>query len=338
MDVLVLVIIAIIPPLAFLLYIHHLDSIEPEPHGLIMKALILGGVAVIPAAIMEFLLGRLLGFAVGAGMLPASALEGVAAAAFNSFVVIAPVEEALKLGVVLLFIWKNANFNEENDGIVYMGAAAIGFSLLENIFYVLQSGLATGIMRAVTSIPLHTFTGVIMGYFVGIAKFTPEKKARNIGLGFIIAYLIHAVYDTFALSGTAVALLIIPLVIALIIFGVIYLKRGSRLSALRWNNTAPGQVPQAAAVAEPAPDPSRAEPRTAENGKYKVVISRVIFALCAGFWALLIIGAYVPSGNEAANPLDVIVGGIILTIIPIAIGLVLELSYRRQKKIARAAA
>jgi protease PrsW len=338
MDVLILVFISIIPPLAFLLYIHHLDSIEPEPHGLILKALILGGVAVIPAAIMEFLLGRLLGFAAGAGMVPASVMEGVSAAAFNSFVVIAPVEEALKLGVVLLFIWKNPNFNEENDGIVYVGAAAIGFSMLENVFYVVQSGLGTGIMRAVTSIPLHTFTGVIMGYFVGIAKFTPEKKAGYIGLGFIVAYLIHAAYDTFALSGTAVALLIIPLVIALFIFGVIYLKRGARLSARRWSNTAPGPVPQAAAAAEPAHDPSPAEPRNAGNGKYRVVISRVIFTLCAGFWALLIIGAYTPSGHGEANPLDVILGGIILTIIPIAIGLVLELSYRRQKKNAAAAA
>jgi protease PrsW len=321
MDALILVIIAILPPLAFLLYIHHLDSIEPEPHGLILKALLLGALAVIPAAIIELLLG----------MVPILAMEGLAGAAIRSFIVIAPIEEAVKLGVVLLFIWKNANFNEENDGIVYVGAAAIGFSLLENILYVAQSGFATGIMRAVTSIPLHTFTGVIMGYFVGIAKFRPGARAGNIAAGFVIAYLIHAVYDTFALAGTAIALLIIPLVIALIIFGVIYLKKGARLSSGRWNGTPPSR-PEAPAAAEPLAGPAPSKPGAAGSGTYKIVISRVIFALCAGFWALLIAGTLFPGGDEATNPLDVVVGGIILTLVPAAIGLVLELSYRRQKK------
>ena len=163
MDLLLLVIIAVLPPIAFMLYIHRLDRIEPEPHGLIIKAMVLGAAAVIPAAIVELLLS----------MIPLFAMGGIIGAALKSFIVIAPVEEAVKLGVVLLFIWNNQNFNEENDGIVYTGAAAIGFALLENIMYVVQSGFGTGIMRAVTSIPLHTFTGVIMGYFVGIAKFAP---------------------------------------------------------------------------------------------------------------------------------------------------------------------
>jgi protease PrsW len=330
MDALILVIIAIIPPLAFLLYIHHLDSIEPEPHGLILKALVLGGLAVIPAAIIEIALGKAL------AILPVPAMGELVAAAVSSFVVIAPIEEALKLGVVLLFIWKKPDFNEENDGIVYVGAAAIGFSLVENIFYVMQSGLATGIMRAVTSIPLHTFTGVIMGYFVGIAKFSPDSKNRKILLGFIVAYVIHALYDAFVLSGTGVALLVIPLVIALLIFGVVYLKKGARLSSRRWNNAAPGAPQPEAPPTETAPQP--AKPAVTGSGTYKVVISRVIFALSALFWALLIIGAYVPSGHEAANPADVMIGGILLTIIPVAIGVVLELSHRRQKKNAAAAA
>ena len=333
MDVLILVVIAILPPLAFLFYIHHLDSIEPEPHGLILKAMVLGGVAVIPAAIIEVVLGRILGLSIDLGVVPASAFEGFKAAAINSFVVIAPVEEALKLAVVLLFIWKNPNFNEENDGIVYVGAAAIGFSLVENILYVVQSGLGTGIMRAVTSIPLHTFTGVIMGYFVGIAKLSPSSKGGKIALGFIVAYLIHATYDSLVLSGTGVALLVIPLVIALIVLGVVYLKKGVRLSSQRWNNAAPGDG-KADAPASPEP----AKPVVSGTGTYKVVISRIIFGLSGLFWALLIIGAFSSNGQEATNPMDVAIGGIVLSVVPLAIGIVLELSHRRQKKNAAASA
>lgn len=323
MDVIILVILAVIPPIGFLLYIHRLDSIEPEPHSLIIKAMILGAAAVIPAAILEPILAYLLRLSVELGMVPALAIEGLSGAAVTSFVVIAPIEEALKLGVVLLFIWKNPNFNEENDGIVYVGSSAIGFSLLENIIYVVQYGFGAGIMRSMTSIPLHTFTGVLMGFFVGMAKCAPEGRSRSarIAAGFIIAYIVHALYDTLALSGTAVGMLIVPLVIVLVIFGVIYLKKGVRLSSRRWNKTN---------IDEPSREMEEAG--NTGSGRYKVIISRVIFLLCAIFWVVLAIGMIAASDRPAGTPLEVITGGVILTIIPITIGLVLELSYHRHKK------
>ncbi len=323
MDLLLLVIIAVIPPLAFMLYIHHLDRIEEEPHGLILKALALGAAAVIPAALVELLLG----------MIPLFGAGGIAGAALKSFIVIAPVEEAVKLAVVLLFIWKNPNFNEENDGIVYTGAAAIGFALLENIMYVFQSGFGTGVLRAVTSIPLHTFTGVLMGYFVGIAKFAPSsgERYRAIWKGFLIAYLVHAVYDTFALSATAVALLILPLVVALFVFGLIYLRKGAAISARRWNKTAPaGTAPTNAAVT--------ARPAAPGRGVYKIVIARILFTLCAGFWALLVLGIIENSKEGFVDTAGLIAGGIMLTVIPVVIGVILEVSYRRYKKPADAIA
>lgn len=228
MNVLTLVAVAILPPIAFLLYIHHLDRTDPESHRIILKALMLGAAAVIPAGIAEKLLESI----------PAFSMGGILGATIKSFVVIAPIEEAIKLAVVLLFIWKDPEFNEENDGIVYVGAAAVGFAMLENVLYVVQSGFFTGIMRAVTSVPLHTFTGVLMGYYVGIAKFAPTPKDRNnkIWKGFFIAYIIHAVYDSFVLSETEAVIMIIPLVVALFVLGIIYLKKGAELSARRWGS------------------------------------------------------------------------------------------------------
>ncbi len=312
MDLLILVTIAVTPPLAFLLYINHLDRLEPEPHGLILKTLLLGAAAVIPVAVAEALLIQI----------PFPASEGLAGAAYRSFAVIAPVEEAAKLAVVLLFIWNNANFNEENDGIVYAGAAAIGFSLVENVLYVVQNGPVTGVMRAVTAVPLHTFTGVIMGYFVGMARFAPSPAAgrRRIAAGFFAAFLVHGAYDTLVLSGTAAAFLVVPVVIAIFALGAVCLKKGAALSARRWG-----------ARPDTAQDMTR-EAAPAGRGRYKIVISRTIFALCALFWALLIIGMAEQEGGEFSGPLEIIAGGIIFTIIPAAIGAVLEFSYHRQKK------
>ena len=55
--------------------------------------------------------------------------------------------------MVLLFVWGNPNFNEENDGVVYVGASAIGFAVLENIAYVVQNGIGTGVLRAMAPLP-----------------------------------------------------------------------------------------------------------------------------------------------------------------------------------------
>jgi RsiW-degrading membrane proteinase PrsW (M82 family) len=322
MNLLILVIIAILPPIAFLLYIHHLDKIDPEPHSLILKALLLGAMALIPAGIVEKLLIDI----------PIFAMDGALGATIKSFVVIAPIEEAVKLAVVLLFIWKNPAFNEENDGIVYVGAASIGFAMLENVMYVMQSGFVTGIMRAVTSVPLHTFTGVLMGYFVGIAKCAPAARLRNhnIWKGFFIAYMIHAIYDSFVLSETAAALMVVPLVVALFVFGIIYLKKGAALSARRWGTLSPAACTDSAFSGEPVLSPDVAEPiKAAGTGRYKIIISRILFALCAVFWGLLIIGIAEATGDSSRVILEGLAGGIMLTIIPAAIGIVLEISYRR---------
>jgi RsiW-degrading membrane proteinase PrsW (M82 family) len=334
MELLFLVILAMAPPTAFLLVIRHMDKLEPEPIGLVIKVLVMGGLAVVPAGIAEMLLLSIPVFKQG----------GIIGAGLQSFVVIAPIEEAVKLAVVMIVAWRNKNFNEENDGIVYVGTAAIGFAMLENVMYVLQNGLTVGIMRGITSIPLHVFTGVLMGYFVGMAKFAPDPKhlRSKILTGLLIAVAIHAAYDTFVLSETEAAVLIIPMIIALFVFGTIYLKKGKALSEKRWG-TAPPLLDGEAAPATEAPPASAPSARpvpvaaavadSTGSGLYKIVISRILFGFCAFLWFLLIIGII----NSSEKIAEVIAGGIILTFIPVAIGVMLEVSHRNQKKRMRTA-
>lgn len=222
-----LLLLAIIPPVAYLLYLLSKDKREPEPAHAIAQAVILGICSTIPAMFAEMFLLRF----------PLFIGEGLRVAALKSFLVIAPVEEACKLGAILLVMWGNKNFNEENDGIVYVTAGSIGFALFENVFYVMGNGMATGIARAVTSIPLHTFCGVIMGYGVGRARFSKDRAARKryIVTGFLVATFIHGLYDALAMSGTALALLIAPLVIAIFVVGKTLLDRGKALSEARWD-------------------------------------------------------------------------------------------------------
>jgi RsiW-degrading membrane proteinase PrsW (M82 family) len=330
-----------------------MDRQEPEPLGLVLRVIGLGAVSSVVAALVELALG-------GVSLFHAPGLLGAAA---SSFIQIAPVEELCKLGVVLLFVWQNVQFNEENDGIVYVGSSAIGFALFENILYVVQKGIGTGVLRAFSSIPLHVFTGIILGMYVGRAKFTSDSRARTLLIikGFALAWLFHGLYDTFAQSGNALALLLLPLLAGVSSFGIVTLRKGRRASLLRWTGTAdtdrPGPVAKAASTGEltsstnpshfadasqtrdvsPVADvvstsmvPQNPAPIRSKAPVWMAVISRLLLAACAGFWLLLVIGFAFPDSPQGAG--DAILGGILLTFIPGCLGVLLEVGYRKRKK------
>jgi RsiW-degrading membrane proteinase PrsW (M82 family) len=74
-------------------------------------------------------------------------------------------------------LYNNKNFNEPFDGIVYAVIVSMGFATIENIIYVFQYGFATGILRLFTAVPAHAAFGILMGYFLGKAKFTHGKSS-----------------------------------------------------------------------------------------------------------------------------------------------------------------
>jgi len=308
---------------AFLLLILRMDRREPEPLGLVLKMIGLGAAGGILAGLVEVALGRV-------PLFQAGSFGGALAL---SFLLVAPVEEACKLGVVMLFAWGKPAFNEENDGVVYAGASALGFALLENILYVVKSGLGTGILRAFTSIPLHIFTGIVAGLFIGRARFAPRGRRRSLLLAaaFALAWFCHGLYDSFALSGSALALLILPVVAGVSAFGVIALKSGRRMSLLRWGGPAelPAASPVEAAASEAAPRPAaRRRPRKVQQ--WMAVVSRILLTGSALFWVLLAVG--LAGDSSATGRGETILGGVVITFIPLALGVILEWSYWSQKR------
>jgi hypothetical protein len=81
------------------------------------------------------------------------------------------------------------------DGVVYGTAASLGFAALENILYVSEGGFGLAVMRAVTAVPGHALLGVIMGFYVGRARFDPERRRRWLRLALVIPILLHGLYD-----------------------------------------------------------------------------------------------------------------------------------------------
>ena len=308
-------VVSMAPALAFLVHILALDRREPEPLALVLEVLGLGAASAVAAAAIEFLLQGL----------PLFGMPGMAGAAAVAFLQVAPVEEACKLAVVLLFAWRKPSFNEENDGIVYTGASAIGFALLENVIYVARFGLGAGAARAVSAVPLHVFTAVLLGLAVGRARFASPRAARRrlVTGGFALAWAVHGLYDLLALSGSALALLLLPLLAGLAAFGILALKKGRRLSLARWGSA---PVPAAETAHPAAPSP----PRPARTHRWMPVVSRILLAASALFWILLAAGLWFAEAE--AEPGSVVLGGIMLTVLPVSLGVGLETGWRRQKR------
>ncbi len=232
-----------IAPAGFLLYYFWIrDRWEKEPWGIIWFLFGLGCLSVLPAGVIEI---ATLGIEME--------LETVGQVYFASFIAIGLVEEGIKLACVYLFTARTRHFTEEIDGIIYAVAVGLGFAFLENIVYVVgallegPNALAMAVLRAFTAVPSHALDGVMLGYFLGLSKFMPQKtdRLKALATGLILATLFHGLYDSFALLLTVLpesraGWCIVGIVWTLIVqWGVAHrlLRSAQELATTRWRGT-----------------------------------------------------------------------------------------------------
>lgn len=200
-----LLVLALAPVLIIAVYIYFRDKYEKEPIGLLLKALVLGMLLPIPVIVVEKSL-----------MYIVPDLSNAWFAFYNAFVVAAFSEELFKFLALFILIWKNVNFNEKFDGIVYATFISLGFAGIENILYVFQHGEATGYVRAIVSVPGHALFGVTMGFYFGMAKFYPKRKVEFLIKSLLYPILLHGIFDFILMLGDArLMFLFIPFVIFL---------------------------------------------------------------------------------------------------------------------------
>ena len=132
-----------------------------------------------------------------------------------SLIGVALVEEGVKYVALLRFNYNKEDFNEPYDGIVYSLIITMGFALVENIMYVVNSGdmgSSVATLRTLTAIPMHATCGIVMGYFMGLAKIEKENKTTNMALAIAVPVLIHGLYNYFIFVELfALSLLIVVL-------------------------------------------------------------------------------------------------------------------------------
>ena len=188
MTVIQLIIMALAPIATIVAYIYFKDKYEKEPTRLLIISFLLGAIVSVIITTIFYIFFN--------SFLPLEDKLSVWEQFKQAFFVVGFSEELSKYLIVLLFAQRHKEFNEPFDGIVYAVMVSMGFAATENIMYVLQHGASTALLRAFTAVPAHATFGILMGYFMGMAKFKPNKLFLNL-CGLLLAIVFHGAYDFF---------------------------------------------------------------------------------------------------------------------------------------------
>lgn len=185
-----LLVAAVLPVFILCFFIYKKDP-HKEPGKLLAKIFILGFVSALPIIFVEWFLNKLF---------PTEDVSNFILIFVNVFIAVALVEEGFKWIISMFFGYKNKDFDEIYDIIVYAVFASLGFACIENILFVFSKGLGNAILRAFVSIPGHMSFGIIMGYFLAQAKVGSINKnmgifRKNILLSILLPTLAHTMYD-----------------------------------------------------------------------------------------------------------------------------------------------
>lgn len=142
-----------------------------------------------------------------------------------SFLLVSFVEEGCKWLSTRFVGYTSKHFDEAYDIIVYSSFVALGFAFVENIMYVFNYGIGAAILRAIISVPGHLSFGIMMGYYMLLAKLSKNKKdyRKYMICSFIFPLLIHGSYD-FLLLFNNIYLLVILLILLFIFYIFSYIK------------------------------------------------------------------------------------------------------------------
>lgn len=186
MSILLLLALALAPGASIALYIYLKDKHEREPLGLLIKSFLFGVLSIFITLLLSKIIDQFITINE----------QDVSEQAVHAFLIVALVEEFSKFIFVRGILYRNKNFNEPFDGIVYAVMVSMGFATFENILYVADGGIQTAILRMFTAVPAHASFAILMGYYLGKAKFEHKKSYYAFhALG--VATLFHGAYDYF---------------------------------------------------------------------------------------------------------------------------------------------
>lgn len=206
----------IAPGLALLSFFYLKDRLDSEPLPVVLKTFIIGGLLVLPIMFIQYIF----------------IIEGVGQHPFiRTFILSALFEEFFKWFVFLFVVYKHTAFDSHYDGIVYGVSISLGFATLENIFYLFAHGIEFAFGRAIFPVTSHALFGVILGYYMGKAKFYKLNARLLLSVALIVPTILHGLYDfVLATVTTNWIYIIVPFMIFMWLLALRKVKAANRHS------------------------------------------------------------------------------------------------------------
>ncbi|WP_077308940.1 glutamic-type intramembrane protease PrsW [Terribacillus halophilus] len=171
---------AIAPALALLTFFYLKDRLEPEPLSMVLRTFLYGALLVFPIMFIQYALQ-----AEGIGTHPI----------IYSFFTIGFLEEFFKWFIFLYTAFRHTEMDSVYDGIIYGVSISLGFAAVENVLYLFAHGVDYAFTRALFPVSSHALFGVLMGYYLGRAKFGSRHPRLRIIAAMLIPFLLHGFYD-----------------------------------------------------------------------------------------------------------------------------------------------
>jgi protease PrsW len=206
----------IAPGLALLSYFYLKDEYESEPISVVLKTFLFGALLVFPIMFIQYVLHE---------------ENVISSGLIEAFLSASLLEEFFKWFILFYVIYQHADFDEPFDGIVYGVAVSLGFASFENIFYLFANGIEHALGRALLPVSSHALFGVVMGFYIGKAKFTQGNKAKWITFSLFLPFVLHGSYDYILISQENWLYIILPFMIFLWWFGLRKVKMAKILTS-----------------------------------------------------------------------------------------------------------
>ncbi len=127
------------------------------------------------------------------------------------FIVWAAVEELFKFGAAYVAVLTKKDVDEPIDVVIYMIAAALGFSALENALFVFNplldgdfaASLITGNLRFIGASLLHVVSSAAIGIFLAYSFYKPAARKKALLIGLLTATTLHTLFNLSIMNASS---------------------------------------------------------------------------------------------------------------------------------------
>ncbi|PYI54965.1 glutamic-type intramembrane protease PrsW [Paenibacillus flagellatus] len=212
---------AVAPGIALLVYFYLKDLYDSEPVHMVARVFLYGVLLVFPTMVLQRAL------VLGLGESPL----------LFAFGITGTVEEFFKWFILYYAIYKHTVFDEPYDSIVYAVSVSLGFATLENVIYAMLHPFSFSalLFRALLPVSGHALFAVMMGYYMGKAKFgDPSQRVKLLFKSLWIPIFWHGLFDYILMqTKTYWVWLIVPLMVFLWVRGMGNVNRANAKSPFR---------------------------------------------------------------------------------------------------------